>query len=86
MDIYIEFIKYCVGILYKEFEIENLEIKEYKELKDNIIVFRFKEKNSKNIYFIRLNDLKIKRQRRETELKILNDSIKAYESKRSTNE
>ena len=45
MDIYIEFIKYCVGILYKEFEIENLEIKEYKELKDNIIVFRFKEKN-----------------------------------------
>ena len=45
-----------------------------------------KEKNSKNIYFIRLNDLKIKRQRCETELKILNDSIKAYESKRSTNE
>lgn len=73
MDIYIEFIKYCVGILYKE-------------LKDNIIVFRFKEKNSKNIYFIRLNNLKIKRQKCETELKILNDSIKAYESKRSTNE
>lgn len=34
----------------------------------------------------KINDLKIKRQRCETELKILNDSIKVYESKRSTNE
>ena len=30
MDIYVEFIQYCVGKLYEEFEIENLEIKEYK--------------------------------------------------------